>query len=98
MLFAAASASRLAASARDMEHAADWPGDSNFRGASSCRLCWLSRVPNCGEGASTGARLRARHGVPLGVHVHLGQGGLEGGGLQALGLRIECARSAACLR
>ena len=37
MLFAAASALRLAARARDMEHAADWPGDK-VRGASSCRL------------------------------------------------------------
>ena len=37
MLFAAASASRLAASARDMEQAADCPGEAKVRGA-SCRL------------------------------------------------------------
>ena len=37
MLFAAASASRLAASASDMEQAADCPGEAKVRGA-SCRL------------------------------------------------------------
>ena len=37
MLFVRASSLRLAASARDMEHAADWPGDAKVRGA-SCRL------------------------------------------------------------
>ena len=37
MLFAAASASRLAASARDIEHAADCAGETKVRGA-SCLL------------------------------------------------------------